>query len=355
MRAILRIRLCAFVLCATLVGVAASDERPNSSSELRVIAVGDIMLGGTAGPELASLGYDHPFVHVGPILRTGHIVFGNLEGPLTTGGEPDQDKKFVFRSPPAKVIPALKAAGFNVFSLANNHMLDYGAAGLSDTLLALTEAGINCAGAGGDLVAARRMSLIEANGYRIGVLAYSMTLPENFFAAKERAGTAFGHEQHVRIDVARARKQADIVLVSFHWGQEGKTELRDYQTRLGRVAIDAGADAVLGHHPHILQGVERYKRGVILYSLGNFVFGSYSKTSTRSAIAQLTFTREQDRPALRAVDLIPIDVNNFEHNFQPQILRGAEADAVVQTLRDLSQARGTAVENRDGVAVVRLD
>ncbi len=317
---------------------------------LRVSAVGDIMLGGTAGPELRVLGYDYPFVHVQPFFKDSHIVFGNLEGPLTTGGRAEPDKQFVFRSPPAKVVPALKAAGFNAFSLANNHTLDYGAEGLRHTIAALDEAGIAYAGAGENLVQARRPAIITAEGRKVAVLAYSLTLPENFFAGPAKPGTAFGHEGHVRADVARARKEADIVLVSFHWGQEGKTELREYQTRVGRAAIDAGAAAVLGHHPHILQGIERYKDGVILYSLGNFVFGSYSKTAKTSVVAQLSF----EGTRLSGLQLIPVNVYNPEVNFQPLPLTGADADAVVEHLRQLSRPFGKAIENEAGIGVLRL-
>ncbi len=130
----------------------------------------------------------------------------------------------------------------------------------------------------------------------------------------------------------------------------GKTTLREYQTRLGRVAIDAGAQAVLGHHPNILQEVEYYKDGVILYSLGNFVFGSYSKTAARSAVAQLRFRQGR----LAELRMVPILVDNFVVQFQPRVLTGAEADAVVTTLQELSALQHTTLENRDGVAYLPI-
>ncbi len=321
------------------------------SARIDIIAVGDIMLDGTARPTLTEQGYDYPFAQMLPLFNGAQIVFGNLEGPLTHRGTPEQDKKFVFRSPPAKVSAALKNAGFNVVSLANNHTLDYGAEGLAQTLEALDSVGIQYAGAGSDLKAARRPVIFEVDNQRVAILAYSVTLPENFYAGKNRPGTAFAHEEHVRDDVLAARLQADIVLVSFHWGQEGKTDLRDYQTRLGRLAIDSGASAVIGHHPHILQGIERYKDGIILYSLGNFTFGSYSMSSARSAVAKLRFQNSR----LRQVQLFPINVNNFEVQFQPQLLRGEEADAVLENLRTLSAALNTTVRNENGVGVVRVD
>ncbi len=331
----------------TITTTTASATAP---TELVIIAVGDIMLDGTARPTLTELGYDYPFVQMRQYFSGAQIVFGNVEGPLTDRGMPDQDKKFVFRSPPAKVGAALKNAGFNVVSLANNHTLDYGADGLAQTIEALAAAGIQHAGAGADLMAARRPVMFQAGDQRVAILAYSVTLPENFYAGKNKAGTAFAHEEHVRDDVMAAREQADIVLVSFHWGQEGKTTLRDYQTRLGHLAIDSGASAVIGHHPHILQGIEHYKDGIILYSLGNFTFGSYSINSARSAVAQLRFRNSR----LQRVQMFPINVNNFEVQFQPQPLYGEAADAVIADLQTLSAALNTDVRNDNGVGVIML-
>ncbi|MCR4305062.1 MAG: CapA family protein [Gallionella sp.] len=320
------------------------------SPEIVISAVGDIMLDGTARPVLTEQGYDYPFAQMRQYFSDAQIVFGNVEGPLTNRGEPEPDKKYVFRSPPAKVSAALKQAGFNVVSLANNHTLDYGADGLAQTIEALEAAGIRHAGAGADLQAARQPVMFQVDGQRIAILAYSMTLPENFFAGINKAGTAFAHEDQVRDDVMAARKQADIVLVSFHWGQEGKTELRDYQTKVGHLAIDSGASAVIGHHPHILQGIERYKDGIIIYSLGNFTFGSYSMNAARSVVAKLRFRNG----SLQKLQLFPINVNNFEVQFQPQPLYGEAADAVITGLQTLSAALNTGVINDNGVGEVFL-
>lgn len=321
---------------------------PAPPTEVRIAAVGDIMLGGTAAPEMRQYGYDYPFEQTRDILKQAQIIFGNLEGPLTDGGATGVAKQYVFRSPPDKVAPALARAGFNVVSLANNHTLDYGPEGLEDTRAVLEKAGIRHAGAGRNTAEARQPVYMVAGGVTVAFLAYSLTLPEEFWAGADRPGTAFGHEKHVRADVAAARATADIVVVSFHWGQEGKTELRDYQTQLGRAAIEAGAAAVLGHHPHILQGVERYKDGVILYSLGNFAFGSYSNTATRSVIALLTFRNGQ----WHELRMIPLNVRNAEVVFQPRPLTGGDADEVVGLLQQLSQSLGTTLENRDGIAVL---
>lgn len=317
---------------------------------LRVAAVGDVMLGGSAAAEMAKFGYAHPFADVGEVLRGAQIVFANLEGPLTDVGEAEVDKHYVFRSPPAKVAPALAAAGINLVSLANNHILDYGVEGLRSTLAALAAVDIRYAGAGMDLQQARQAAIMSAGGHTIALLAYSLTFPESFWASADRPGAAFGHERYVRADVASARDRADIVMVSFHWGREATTELRDYQPRLAHAAIDAGATVVLGHHPHILQGVERYKHGIIFYSLGNFVFGSYSRLAQRSMIAELYFEDAQ----LTKVRVIPLNVNNVEVVFQPRRLSTHEAEKVIGELRRLSAPLNTSIEDDGGIGLVSL-
>ncbi|MFB3047181.1 MAG: CapA family protein [Acidiferrobacterales bacterium] len=317
---------------------------------LQLAAVGDIMLGGSAVPKLRREGYDYPFLLVQPILRQADVVFGNLEGPLTDAGQAAPDKRYVFRSPPAKVAPALAAAGFTVVSLANNHTMDYGVEGLKQTMAALDEAGIQHTGAGMNLQEARRPAFVKSGDYTLGFLAYSLTFPESFWAQGQRPGTAFGHASHVRADVAAARDQADVVVVSFHWGREATTELRDYQSKLAHAAIDSGASVVLGHHPHILQGIEYYKHGIIFYSLGNFVFGSYSRKATRSIIALLNLRGAK----VLEVKLIPVNVDNIELVFQPQPLVEEQANEVIVELKRLSKPLSTTIMAVNGVGLVQL-
>ncbi len=138
------------------------------------------------------------------------------------------------------------------------------------------------------------------------------------------------------------------MIVSFHWGGELVTELRDYQEALGRRAIDVGADLVFGHHPHVLQGVEVYKGKLIAYSLGNFAFGSYSKNARTSAILRVTFQGK----GIKRAELIPINVFNHEVAFQPQVLKGEAAEAVLDEVRRLSEKRGTQIITEGSVGVV---
>lgn len=326
-----------------------AQEQPIDNT-ITIAAVGDVMLDGSAREIMVDYGYDFAFVGTRGVLHRADIAMANLEGPLTHEGTPAPDKRFLFRSPPDKVACALKQAGFDVVTLANNHTLDYGTVGLTHTIEALDKYGIAHVGAGDDLAHARRAHILERKGKRIAVLGYSLTFPEEFWADINKPGTAFGHRKHIMADIAAAREQADIVVVNFHWGQESKTELRPYQIGLGRDAINAGAQLVVGHHPHILQAVERYKDGVILYSLGNFAFGSYSRKATTSAIAEMEFTDNK----LTRVRLLPLGVFNVNVLFQPVLLGGKPATAVVDEIKGLSMARNTVVLDKDGIAEVQL-
>jgi poly-gamma-glutamate synthesis protein (capsule biosynthesis protein) len=322
--------------------------KPPQPKKLSVIAVGDMMLDGSAREFMRRHGYDYAFAGVRALLE-GDLLIGNLEGPLTTRGTPLTEKKYSFRSPPRPVAQALADAGFDAVTLANNHTLDFGYEGLFDTIDALNAVGIPYIGAGKNLAAARRGAMLDINGQKVGLLGYSNTFPQEFWAEKDRPGTAFGHALHVREDVQRLLAEgADIVIASFHWGRERHTELRDYQPLLAHAAIDAGAALVIGHHPHILQAVERYKDGLILYSMGNFTFGSYSNAARDSAVARVDFV--DGKPA--KLSMTPINVLNQRVLFQPKPLAGAAADRVVSELQQLSAARGTALDARDGRAVL---
>jgi len=321
-----------------------------ASRHLVIAAVGDIMLDGSAREIMQEKGYDYAFDKMRPFLQKADIAFGNLEGPLTDRGEPTPDKKYLFRSPPAKVAEALKTAGFDVVSLANNHSLDYGSVGLADTIAALDKVGVHHVGAGENLAVARQAAILQRNGLKVAFLAYSLTFPEEFWATANRAGTVFGYREIVEGDIRAAKQKADIVIASFHWGQESKTELRPYQVALGHAAIDAGASLVIGHHPHILQSVERYRDGVILYSMGNFAFGSYSPNAKVSALAEIEF----DGDKLTQVRLQPINVFNVQVLFQPQPLVGEAASDVIGHLQQLSSMRETRLVKVNDTALLEL-
>ena len=314
-----------------------------------IIATGDMMLGGTGTEFYQRDNYDYAFKNMRDILSEADIFIGNLETPLTTSDELLVEKKYRFKNPPEPVAAALARAGLDVANLANNHSLDYGYSGLVETRSALQHQGIKPIGAGSTLSQAREAAVINIDQTRVGFLAYSNTFPKEFWAEKDRPGTAFGHEHQIRADVAALKNSGvDIVAVSFHWGQEGATELREYQPLLAHAAIDAGADLIIGHHPHVLQAVEQYKQGIIFYSLGNFTFGSYSRRAKDSAIARIQIADKR----LRRVELIPINVYNVDVLFQPTLLSESDAQRVIAELQTLSIQRGTSLQADGDYAVI---
>lgn len=311
---------------------------PTQAEPLRIAAVGDIMLAGRYPDIVARQGADYPFAATAPLLQQAHLAIGNLEAPLTSGGSEFRDKRFRFRAPPAAAT-ALQRAGFSVLTLANNHILDFGADGLQDTVRTLAAARIAVAGAGATRDAARAPVYLNRAGRRIAILAYSLILPAKFFATSERAGTARAVERNVLADIRRAKQQADLVLVTFHWGGELEPAPRQSQQALARRAIDAGATIVLGHHPHVLQGIEHYGNGIICYSLGNFTFGSSGRPGATSMIALLTVP-DQGQPELA---ITPLTVDNRATGYQPRPLSGPRANAAIARLNHQSRPLGTRI------------
>lgn len=346
---LLLLSACGSVVTKSPSSIQEDVRQSQKASKVTLTAVGDTMLGGTAEPTMRQNGYDHPFSGTKELFAASDFVVANLEGPLTSRGH-KADKRYTFRSPPEKVATALYRAGINLVTLANNHTLDYGEIGLLDTMKELTEAKVGFFGAGRNLEEARRAYISSANGLKIGFLGYSLTYPESFWAKKNRAGTAFGIESHVREDVRALSEKTDIVVVSFHWGREGTTKLRGYQVSLGRVAIDAGAKLVIGHHPHIAQGIERYGKGAILYSLGNYVFGSFSNRVQFGLVATATFEGKM----LTAVKLNAVDVNNFRRYFRPELLTGERARSANREIINLAKQRGTQLAEKDGALLLQL-
>lgn len=312
-------------------------------------AVGDIMLGGNGTKAFTRLGYDYPFAATLPMLKNGDITIGNLEAPITGNGQEFKEKRFRFKSDP-NAAKALKNAGFNVLTLANNHMLDFGKIGLQATLQNLAGQGILSVGAGENLASARREAVITVRKKKIAFLAYSLTLPTEFYAGETRAGTAPAYASYYRNDIARAKAVADYVVVSFHWGTELSRQPKPCQVAVAHRAIEAGADLILGHHPHVLQGIERYKNGLIFYSLGNFAFASLSAASDGSVIARISLDG-----GVKEVELIPLNVLNREVRFQPQVATGTGGRKIIDHMNILSRQMGTFVINDDGRYLVRME
>ena len=329
--------LTAALICLPLTALA---------DEIVINAVGDVMLAGRWAAAIRKNGYDSPFRGVAAELKTGDITIANLESPIARGGVEFSGKKFRFRAEP-ELAGALKESGINLVTLANNHTMDFGGQALMETIKNLESAGIGRVGAGKNLDEARKMTLYTIKGKKIAFLGYSLTRPVEFFAGRSRPGTAPGFEKIFVEDIRRARQEADHVIVSFHWGTEGRSEIQPYQRTVAHKAIDAGADVILGHHPHVLHGIERYKTGIVLYSLGNFTFASKGKSADAGLMVRLRFGVGK-----REAELLPLDLLHRRVGFQPQPVTGKQAAGIIERLNTLSNPLKTRIENRDGRYVV---
>jgi poly-gamma-glutamate synthesis protein (capsule biosynthesis protein) len=312
------------------------------------MAVGD--LGFCGIDDLLIKNPDYPWKGTKEILNKASILTGNLEVPLSNQGAAYIQKKWLLRADP-RTAQSLVHAGFKVVTLANNHMMDYGPIALQDNLHALDNAKILHTGAGVNLNAAREPAIIiTADGTRFAFLAYSLVYPAEFWASSTQPGTAYGDPGCFIPDIKQAKTLADYVVVSFHWSDELHFHPFEYQKVYGRKCIDAGASIVLGSHPHVLQGLEVYHGGLIAYSLGNFVFGSYSKNVKDTIILAI----ESDKNGLINARLYPVNVNNYEVNFQPKLRHAADAERVLQDLRDYSQEFKTDIESDGDVGVIKI-
>ncbi len=247
----------------------AVDPTPTPDSTIIIAAVGDVMIARDVTALMEQHGAIYPFERVVPLLQDADLTIANLENTLTEGGTP-ADKFYTFRAPP-RFASGLVDAGIDAVSLGNNHAADFGAIGLEDTLATLDAVDLPYAGAGMNEADARRAAHLVIDGQRVALLSYTDVM-ENAFAGPESFGVALATVDVIDADVRAAKADADIVIVALHSGIEYTDAPQPNQQQLARAAIDAGAALVLGHHPHTLQGVERYGDGLIIYSLGNFVY-----------------------------------------------------------------------------------
>ncbi|GAA5169412.1 CapA family protein [Viridibacterium curvum] len=240
---------------------------------------GDIMLDDGPGRVIANGG--DPLRHIAPWLAGADYRIANLEVPVATVGKPLASKIFTFRARPETL--KLVRGRFDAVSVANNHAGDYGKAAFLETLQHLDAYGIARFGGGRNLEEAHAPLWIERNGLRIAVLGYNEFKPRSFEAGPSWPGVAWSEDSHVVADIRAARKAgADLVIPFMHWGWEREPDPTERQRRLARLMIDAGADAVVGTHPHITQGAEIHRGKPIIYSLGNLVFDSFQSDALRT-------------------------------------------------------------------------
>ncbi|MEZ4742832.1 MAG: CapA family protein [Bdellovibrionota bacterium] len=274
------------------------------------------------------------FKNITHLLSSAKHNIVNFEGVATTARMPKELKSYLLKMP-TWVGKNLYKANIKYASLANNHSLDYGSMGLFDSLTLLSSAGIRTFGAGMSLNEATQPLVISDGQRFICMLAFNRTLPTSFWAKKDQPGSAFLDYQKTRDAIRVCKKNKYFTIVSFHWGVERTHTPKAYQKELAHLSINAGADMVIGHHPHVLQSIEIYKSKPIFYSLGNFAFSSYTLHSPQQGMSvRVKFPKDTTGKKRPTYDLVPLNVQNKVVKFHPRHFKNDEENPLEAFIPD---------------------
>jgi len=276
-------------------------------------AVGDVMLSRTVAGRITAHGPAWAWKGIAPYLQAADLRVCNLECTLSTRGCAIP-KPYSFRVDPKMAMRVLKAGKIDVATLANNHTYDYGRVALADTMATLAAGKIVAPGAGTGRACAIRPHIVKCHGLKLAFVAYTWWTPEGYLPGDDAPALATLDETTLAAELKAAKTGADLLIVSIHWGKEYSPAPTAGQRRVAHLAIDAGADLVIGHHPHVAQPVEQYHGRPILYSLGNCVFDRSGKYWSNGLLALVRLSRhhitvERQIP-LRIEDARPLPVAN---------------------------------------------
>ena len=288
--------------------------RGDDRKEHTMLFVGDIMLSRNIAAQI-NKNEDplYPFLFMATTTQNADLAFANLESPISASGTL-QGSIYSFRAEPVGSINGLQYAGFDVVNLANNHIWDYGRTAALDTMRYLRDAGIDYIGFGRDYDEANTPVIKQVGNAKVAFLGYTEFYSERLWA-DEKLGLSEFKTDEIAKRVAKIKEsgQADIVVISLHWGVEYETASNAAQQRIAHQLIDAGADLIIGHHPHVPQEFETYKNGYIVYSLGNFVFDQNFSADTRRGLMLKVTLKDKKITAAETTDI------KFTKAFQPYI------------------------------------
>jgi poly-gamma-glutamate synthesis protein (capsule biosynthesis protein) len=302
------------------------------------MAAGDIMLDRGVRKKMEAQGEDYPLAAVSALLKSADLACANLEGAISADAQ-KTPKCYCFRADPT-CVAMLKRAGFGVLSLANNHSMDCYQEGLGDTMDLLDAGSLPWFGARRAGQPAR-VAEVKVRGLRIAFAGFNDISPDIPSIRPGKPVVEFASEEAVRDTLEAVRPKADLLVASFHWGNEDTHEPTARQRALAQAAVDGGADLVLGHHPHVLQGFRSTvgpggRKVLIAYSLGNFVFDQRREMQRESLILRC----EVDRSGLRGAEVIPLRIRGF----RPEVATEEEAAQTLAALAEWSKKEGGALE-----------
>jgi len=300
----------------------------NDSSDVLIYFGGDVTFANYFEKYVED-NYDYPFKKF-EWFKKADITMVNLENPLTNRGIA-VEKQFNFRALPAYA-KILKLGGIDIVTIANNHIYDYSDQGLFDTISNLDSIGIKHVGAGRNLLNARSPVIYDIKGIKIGFLAYYGLgkHSDSYPAQTNSGGTALRSLEYIKEDISALKVSVDFVIINFHWGIEKEHYPGEDQIVFAHEVIDYGADLIIGHHPHVLQGIELYKNKVIAYSLGNFIFGGNSRKTYQTMVLGAKLNTSSQN--VYSIEIIPIQVDYW----QPYKLINSDSAQVIQKIKDYS-------------------
>ncbi|MGE5590060.1 MAG: CapA family protein [Bacillota bacterium] len=267
---------------------ASSESEPTAT----LVFVGDILLADRIGDLIRRDGPDAPWGDMGSVLAAADFAAGNLETSVGTAGTAQPGKQYTFQAAP-DALRGVVNAGLDAVGLGNNHVLDYGPDGLKQTLAALDQAGIPHTGAGLDEAEAFSPVLADVRGLTVGFLSFSRVVPEGWAAGPRRPGIASAYDEASMLRVVQdTAARCDVLAVSVHWGEESRQAPPPAVEKLARRLVEAGADVVVGHHPHVWQGLTAYRGALIAYSVGNFVFTTSNPLGVQTGVLQVQVNRQ---------------------------------------------------------------
>jgi len=301
---------------------------------------GDILLSRGVGEKVSEEGTDYPYIEVAELLNSDDMTIGNLECPITVEGDAVYKyKEIIFKANPENS-KSLRKAGYDMLNLANNHTMDYGSVGLEETIKNLESSSISFVGGGNNYEQARKLKVEELNGSTFGFLGYSVFPPEGYIHVAEKPTVSHYDNRLIKSEIEEAKKECDYLVVSMHWGNEYDKYPSEQQKKVAKQIIDAGADVIIGHHPHVLQSIEKYKGKYIFYSLGNFIFDRQIQNGTdETVILQLHYSEKSDV----RWEVIPVIINDC----QPRLALKDEAQEVVGDLARISSEDIVIIKKND--------
>lgn len=314
------------------VDALALDVPARDGAKLTVVWVGDTMVGDAAETFAREKGYLQPFVNVSSLLD-GDVVIANHEAPITALRAPfNPEKLYSYAADPASA-KALRTAGITVLGLANNHVMDMGPAGLADTIAHGGQAGLMCVGAGADDTQAERPLLLDNGSVTVGVVALAKGYGSSITAGRDRAGTVALSEASIARGYALSKQAgADYVVGFVHWGENYEPQILEEQRRAAREFASAGYDLVVGHGPHIPQRAEVVDGMPVVYSLGNFVFGTPGSFDTQIPGEAVVLKTEFTTEGLTSLTAACIVTDNDIVAFQPVAMESAASTALLDRL-----------------------